>query len=89
MICPEISSIDKAELENEKANNVAGMVAGTVGEEVRERSRAILGREIGEKALRREIFESELNVEEVTDKSKFPFDIRWDFYGVINKPQTP
>ena len=89
VICPEVSSSDKAELENEKANNVAGMVAGTTGEEVRERSSANLGREIGEKALRREIFESEPNVEEVTDKSKFPFDIRWDFYGVIDKPQTP
>ena len=85
VIYEPVPSIDKSKLEEEKADNIAGMVAGTIGSEVGGRSCANLGQTMGEDALRRKIFEAEPNVEEVTDKSKFPFGIQWDFYGVINE----
>lgn len=87
VIYESVPTIDKSKLEEEKLDNIVGMVAGTIGSEVGGRSRANFGQKIGEKALRKNIFGAEPNVEEVTDKSKFPFGIQWDFYGVINGSQ--
>ena len=79
-----LPSSDKSKLKREKARNIAGMVAGTMGSEVGGRSSANSSRNIGEKALERKIRESEPNVQKVTDINRFPFGIRWDFYGEID-----
>ena len=72
---------DINELKREKANNIAGMVAGTTGSKVGGLSTANFGRDIGEMALERKILELEPGVRRITDSKKFPFGIKWDFYG--------
>ena len=80
-----LSSSDKSKLKEEKTSNIAGMVTGAMGGEAGERSSANFGRKTGENALRKKIFESEQNVEEIMDKTEFPLRIQWDFYGVVDK----
>jgi hypothetical protein len=79
-----LTSRVKHKLKQEKASNLAGMVAGATGNESGGRSSANFGRETGENALRRIIMKSEPNVQQVRDEKRFPFGIRWDFYGVVN-----
>ena len=81
----QLSSSDKNKLKEEKESNIAGMVVGAMGGEAGERSSANFGRKTGENALRKKIFESEQNVEEIMDKTEFPLRIQWDFYGVVDK----
>ena len=83
VICAPLSPTDKDALKQEKINNKAGMVAGATGGEVGDRSSANLGRHIGEDALKNKILELEPGVL-VKDKSKYPLDVDWDFYGVVD-----
>lgn len=78
-----ISSEEQAVLRREKAANVDGMIAGTQRDAVGSRSEAFEGRRIGERGLRRLILEAEPDVREVTDPTRMPFGIRWDFYGTV------
>ncbi len=78
-----LSDQAKRTLENEKARNTAGMIAGTSGGNAGSRSNASNGRYIGEVALSHIIVQLEPNVQRIKDESKFPLGIRWDFYGLV------
>ena len=87
--CVEVMTISlpghvKNGLKQEKASNLAGMVAGATGGESGGRSSADFGRETVEHALRRIILKSEPDVHQVIDENKYPFGIRWDFYGIAD-----
>jgi hypothetical protein len=82
-ICHTISEAELVELTAEKAANVSGMVAGTLGEEPGRQSDAGIGHVLGERALQQAILAAEPNVEERTMSRNLPFGIRWDFYGVV------
>ena len=80
-------SIDEfGSLQDEKKRNVAGMIAGSTGEPVGDKSSAKRGRCLGEKALRDQIMRLEPGVSGVMEESNFPFWIRWDFYEKIGGP---
>jgi hypothetical protein len=81
-----LSHGDLAALRAEKNRNVAGMVAGTLGEVVGDQSDAALGKRLGEKELRNLIISKEPGANEITDERKFPFGVRWDFYGQSGLP---
>jgi hypothetical protein len=70
-------------LENEKAMNLAGMVAGATGGKAAGRSIADAGRNIGEAALKEIVLRLEPNVRMVMDRNRFPLGMRWDFYGIV------
>lgn len=78
-----ISVSQKEALSEEKKNNIHGMVTGTTGGTVSGRSDAKVGTEIGESQLRKVIMEKYPEVKEIREESKYPYAIRWDFYGVI------
>jgi hypothetical protein len=82
-ITANLSVTEKEDLEREKEGNVQGMIAGTMGEDVSGLSNAALGKELGESQLRLGIKQKLPEVEEVTEVAKFPYDIQWNFYGVI------
>ncbi len=81
--CPTLSVEQEQALMREKAENIQGMLAGTLGEPVYGRSSARIGREIGEAALREVIRRYEPDVTEVFDKEEFPLGVSWDFYGLV------
>jgi len=69
---------DKQEaLEAEKKRNAGAINPGSPGDAV-----AVLGKQLGEDALRKLIELYEPEVREVKNESAFP-DIRWDFYGQV------
>ncbi len=78
-----LSDQTKHTLENEKARNTEGMVAGASGGNAGSRSNADNGRYIGEAALSHIILQLEPNVQRIRDGSKFPLGIQWDFYGLV------
>ncbi len=59
------------------------MVAGSQGSSVGNRSNAVLGKRLGEDALRDLIMRHEPGVQEIKDEGEFPLGIRWDFYGKV------
>lgn len=77
----ELSPDDREALETEKKSNITGMIAGSLGSIVGNQSNAVLGKQLGEDALKSLIMSKESEVQEIKDESVFPFDIRWDFYG--------
>ena len=86
--CVEVLSVPlpsraRRTLENEKARNLAGMVAGSTGGKAGVRSNADTGRNTGETALTEIILRLEPSVQRVRDENRFPLGIRWDFYGVV------
>jgi len=76
-----LSPDEREALEAEKKSNIAGMVAGSLGSTVGNQSNAVLGKHLGEDALRNLIMSKEPGVQEMKDESAFPLRIRWDFYG--------
>lgn len=74
---------ERRTLESEKASNLAGMVAGAIGEKTGGRSNADKGRSIGENALVEIILRLEPSVQRLKDENRFPLGIRWDFYGLV------
>lgn len=74
----------KNRLIQEKASNLAGMVAAVTGGKAGRRSNADIGRETGENALKRTILLLEPNIKQVKDENAFPFGIHWDFYGLVD-----
>jgi hypothetical protein len=80
---------EKDVLQSEKAANLAGMIAGTQRETVAGRSDATVGRQIGERFLRKAILEAEPGVREITHSPIMPFGVRWDFYGTLGAADTP
>ena len=66
----------------EKARNAAGLLA-TPNAERAGLSLASLGRELGESALALEITSRHPSVVRVENKSSFPQQIDWDFYGLV------
>lgn len=81
VVAAGLSQGDLAALRAEKNRNVAGMVAGTLGEVVGDQSDAAFGKRLGEEELRNLIRSKESGANEITDESQFPFGVRWDFYG--------
>jgi hypothetical protein len=84
-----LPSSDESKMKREKTRNVAGMIAGTMGSEVGGCSSANFSQKIGEEFLEEAILESEQGVRKVTDVKRFPFDIRWDFYGEVDDSSSP
>ena len=78
-----LSLDEQKALEAEKKGNVAGMVAGSLGRTAGNQSNAVLGKQLGEDALRKLIMDQESRVQEIKDEKEFPFRIRWDFYGQL------
>ena len=74
----------KNRLKQEKASNLAGMLAGVTKGEAGGHSSANFGRETGENALRKTILGLEPRVKQVKDENRFPCGIRWDFHGVVD-----
>lgn len=85
-VCHSVSSSELDALGVEKAANIAGMIAGTRGEDARSQSAATFGHSLGEQALQSAIRAAEPGVEDRTNGPALPFGIRWDFYGVVRKP---
>lgn len=79
-----LSNLAKNRLLLEKKSNIDGMVVGTTGGKVGDRSNANFSRQIGERALKDKILELELGVKQIIDESKYPYYIRWDFYGILD-----
>lgn len=78
----DLSPADREALETEKKSNRTGMLAGSIGSIVGNQSNAVLGRQLGEDALKRLIMSQEPGVQE-RSKNEFPFGISWDFYGQL------
>jgi hypothetical protein len=76
-----LTDTERAVLEQEVEENVAGMVAGTLGEDVGDRSSAVLGASLIEDELKRMIEGHEPGVQQCNDPAEFPFGIQWDYYG--------
>lgn len=76
------SQDELAMIEEEVIRNKEGMVGGTQGVGAEGRSDATAGARLGERELRRLIEEHETPVREVSNIRQYPFDIRWDFYGI-------
>ena len=76
-----LSPTELVALRTEKENNVAGMVAGSLGNDVGSQSVAEMGRQLGERKLRKTIMDTEHKVQEIEDVNEFPLGIRWDYYG--------
>jgi hypothetical protein len=74
----------KNKLKLEKEKNKAGMVAGATGGKAGGRSSANLGRKTGEYALIDAILELEPRAKQIRDENKFPYYVRWDFYGIVD-----
>ena len=72
------------DLQAEIQNNIDGMVAGTIGEDVAGRSDASVGGQLGENQLRDVIAQHEPHAVQCENEREFPFQIRWDYYGRAN-----
>lgn len=68
---------------DEKARNIKGMIAGSLGNVVGGLSSAVDSGRIGEELLAFAIEEKEVGVVRVTETAKQLFGIRWDYYGVV------
>jgi hypothetical protein len=69
-------------LESEVKANIEGMVAGTLGQNVAGRSNANVGGQIGEEQLKLLIEMYEPGVVRSSNAQEFPFQIKWDYYGI-------
>lgn len=72
---------ERAMLEREVEENTAGMVAGTLGEDVGDRSSAVHGASLIERELKRVIESHEPGVQQCDDPAESSFGIQWDYYG--------
>jgi hypothetical protein len=78
---------DMTALAAEKARNALGLLSTSNAEEAAQTlSLAALGQELGESALAREITRRHPTVDRIIDKSKFPQQIDWDFFGLVPPP---
>ena len=82
---PPINSEQRAALKKEKDANALAVKAGMQGETASLLSQATEGSKIGEQVLREEIKKAEPSVQEITDKGQMLFDIRWDYYGIVEQ----
>lgn len=83
----EVVSIDLTEselrqLKAEVSANTEGMMLGTQGRPVGNRSNARSGGHLAEDKLRAMIEDREPGMQRVNDPSKFPLKVQWDYYGV-------
>ena len=67
-------------LAEEKTRNALGLLATNKGKGL---SLAALGRQLGEAALVREVFQRHPTATRVTNRREFPLAIDWDFYGIV------
>jgi len=79
----ELTDQEMKSLRDEKVNNVEGMISGTQGYTVGDKSRADYGQQIGESHLRKKIEQRYPRIARVTDPKKYPLGIQWDYYGTI------
>jgi hypothetical protein len=77
------NSVNKR-LKQEKRNNISGMLAGSIGQNVAGRSIANFGKQTGENTLKEKILGLEPRVKQIKDENKFPCCVRWDFYGTVD-----
>ena len=84
ILLAELTEEEKHQLNEEKKRNREGMIAGSQGEAVDGESSADLGKALGEDKLREAIKKRYPDVTEITDVSKFPLGVNWDFYGRLN-----
>lgn len=69
-------------LRAEVTANTEGMMLGTQGQRVGNRSNAGWGSRLVEDKLRAMIEDRDLGIQRVNDRSKFPLKVQWDYYGV-------
>ena len=81
IILAELTNDETRRLREEKISNVSGMIAGTLGQNVRGMSNADIGKEIGERKLEEEIRRRHPQVRRIADRDEYPLGIDWDFYG--------
>lgn len=71
----------RSALKAEVQANTAGMIAGTLGEDVAGKSNATVGGNFGEELLKQVIEVNEPGVLRNMNEREYPFKIRWDYYG--------
>jgi hypothetical protein len=76
-----LTDTERAMLEREVEENTDGMIAGTLGEDVGDRSSAAHGASLIEGVLKRVIESQEPGVQQCDDPAESPFDIQWNYYG--------
>ena len=84
ILLAELTEEEKHQLNEEKKRNREGMITGSQGEAVDCESNADFGKALGENKLCEAIKERYPDVTEITDVSKFPLGVSWDFYGRLN-----
>lgn len=77
----QLSDQERLTIENEVRRNQAGMIAGTQGKLVAGASDSTQGASLAEGKLLTEIMRREPGVARVAEFDRYPFKIRWDFYG--------
>jgi hypothetical protein len=80
----QLTDTERAALEQEVKKNIAGMVAGTLGEDVGDRSNAMQGARLIERELKRTIESHERGVQQCDDPPESIIDIQWDYYGRLS-----
>ena len=83
ILLAELTNQEIKSLQDEKASNVEGMVSGTQGFEIGNKSNADYGQQIGESHLQKEIEHRYPHIVKITDQKRYPLGIRWDYYGTI------
>jgi hypothetical protein len=81
VIVPELTEEMKSIIKIEIINNIDGMIAGTIGEDVAGRADATPGCLIGERLLSEWIEQHETGISRQNNEKLFPLRIRWDYYG--------
>ena len=77
----ELSDDQLARRRDEVTANIQAMVDVVQGRGSREGADARFGRDLGENALAALIESRETKVVRKSDQARFPFGIRWDYYG--------
>ncbi len=72
-----------ATLRREKKQNRAGVADALTGHSAGSRSQATYGERLAEEKLRDQMPIKEPGVLEVTEKSRFPLGIQWDYFGEV------
>lgn len=81
VIVAKLTDEQLSALKAEVQANTAGMIAGTLGEDVDGKSNATFGGQLGEEQLQYFIEENEPGVLRNMNETEYPFKIRWDYYG--------
>lgn len=77
----QLSDQERLTIVSEIRRNTAGMIAGAQGQLVAGASDSTAGASLAEAKLLAEIRRRNPSVAQVLESARYPFGIRWDFYG--------